>query len=141
MNLYDLTEKMKKIGYEPDDARARVCQDIVLKALSLSPLSRNATIKGGVVMRSITNDVRRATQDMDIDFIRYYIIDDSIVHCQYLLSSVEGIITDTVKSIFLRTCLCNAVICTVFSDNLKLLPCQMAGQAVGTAHSQTGFPL
>jgi len=29
MNLYDLTEDMKKIGYEPDDARARVCQDIV----------------------------------------------------------------------------------------------------------------
>ena len=34
MNLYDLTEEMIKIGYEPDDARARVCQDIVLKALS-----------------------------------------------------------------------------------------------------------
>ena len=55
MNLYDLTEEMEKIGYEPDDARARVCQDIVLKALSRSSLSRNATIKGGVVMRSITN--------------------------------------------------------------------------------------
>ena len=72
MNLYDLTEEMEKIGYEPDDARARVCQDIVLKALSLSSLSRNATIKGGVVMRSITNEVRRATQDMDIDFMRSY---------------------------------------------------------------------
>ena len=35
MNLYDLTEAMKNIGYEPDDARARVCQDVVLKALSL----------------------------------------------------------------------------------------------------------
>lgn len=40
MNLYNLTEEMMKIGYEPDDARARVCQDIVLKALSLSPLSQ-----------------------------------------------------------------------------------------------------
>ena len=33
MNLRDLTEDMKKIGYEPDDAEARVCQDIVLKWL------------------------------------------------------------------------------------------------------------
>ena len=29
-------------------------------------------------MRSITNDARRATQDMDIDFIRYSLSDDSI---------------------------------------------------------------
>ena len=78
MNLYDLAEEMMTIGYEPDDARARVCQDIVLKALSLSPLSRNATIKGGVVMRSITDNVRRATQDMDIDFIKNSLADESI---------------------------------------------------------------
>ena len=36
------------------------------------------TIKGGVVMRSITNDVRRTTQDMDIDFIRCSLSNDSI---------------------------------------------------------------
>ena len=91
MNLYDLTENMKKIGYEPDDARARVCQDIVLKALSLSPLSRNATIKGGVVMRSITNEVRRATQDMDIDFIRYSLADESIDRFIEKLNTIDGI--------------------------------------------------
>ncbi|MBQ3974013.1 MAG: nucleotidyl transferase AbiEii/AbiGii toxin family protein, partial [Lachnospiraceae bacterium] len=39
---------------------------------------RNATIKGGVVMRSISHDVRRATLDMDIDFIRYSLSDESI---------------------------------------------------------------
>ena len=41
-------------------------------------MSRNATIKGGVVMRSISGDARRATQDMDIDFIRYSLEDESI---------------------------------------------------------------
>lgn len=61
-----------------DNAEAKVCQDIVLKALSESSLCRNAAIKGGVVMRSITGDSRRATQDMDIDFIRYSISDESI---------------------------------------------------------------
>ena len=91
MNLRDLTEDMKKIGYEPDDAEARVCQDIVLKALSLSPLSRSATIKGGVVMRSITNEVRRATQDMDIDFIRYSLADESIDMFIEKLNTLDGI--------------------------------------------------
>lgn len=91
MNLHELTEEMKKIGYEPDDAEARVCQDIVLKALSLSPLSRNATIKGGVFMRSITNEVRRATQDMDIDFIRFSLADESIDLFIEKLNTIDGI--------------------------------------------------
>jgi len=65
-------------GYIDENAEAKVCQDVVLKALSESSLSRNATIKGGVVMRSISGDARRATQDMDIDFIRYSLSDESI---------------------------------------------------------------
>lgn len=91
MNLYDLTEEIRKMGYGADDARARVCQDIVLKALSLSSLSRNATIKGGVVMRSITNEVRRATQDMDIDFIRYSLADESIELFIEKLNTIDGV--------------------------------------------------
>ena len=65
-------------GYMDENAEAKVCQDVVLKALSESSLSRNATIKGGVVMRSISHDARRATLDMDIDFIRYSLSDESI---------------------------------------------------------------
>lgn len=55
-----------------------MCQDVVIKAISESTFKRNVTIKGGVVMRSISNDARRATQDMDIDFIRFSLDDDSI---------------------------------------------------------------
>lgn len=65
-------------GYADENAEAKVCQDVVLKALSEGSLSRNATIKGGVVMRSISHNARRATQDMDIDFIRYSLSDESI---------------------------------------------------------------
>lgn len=36
------------------------------------------TIKGSVVMRSITGNVRRATEDLDLDFIRYSLEDESI---------------------------------------------------------------
>ena len=57
-------------GYKELLAEARVCQDIVLKAISESEMNRNVTIKGGVVMRSITGDVRRATRDIDFDFIK-----------------------------------------------------------------------
>ena len=78
MNLSDLILEMQKRGYKPEDANARVCQDIVLKAISQSALSRNVTIKGGVVMRSLTDSIRRATQDMDIDFIRYSLSEESI---------------------------------------------------------------
>ena len=67
-----------KEGLSRELAAARVCQDIVLKAIAIGPLSRNVTIKGGVVMRSLTNNNRRATRDIDLDFIHYSIDDDSI---------------------------------------------------------------
>ena len=65
-------------GYGDANAQSKVCQDIILKAISSSSLSSNLTIKGGVVMRSKTGNIRRATQDLDIDFIRYSLADDSI---------------------------------------------------------------
>lgn len=77
-NLKQMIQKVREQGYAEADAEAKVCQDIVLHAISKSSLSRNVTIKGGVVMRSITNDIRRATQDLDIDFIRYSLEDKSI---------------------------------------------------------------
>lgn len=91
MNLSDMIRNMQELGYETDDAEARVCQDVVLKAISKSSLSRNVTIKGGVVMRSMTNNIRRATQDMDIDFIRYSLSDESIENFVAKLNCIEGI--------------------------------------------------
>ena len=78
-------------GYSQINAEAKVCQDIVLKAIAMSSLSRNVTIKGGVVMRSITGDTRRATQDMDPDFIRYSLSDDSIRAFVDKLNCLDGI--------------------------------------------------
>ena len=77
--------------YNLTDARARVCQDIVLKAISKSSLSRNVTIKGGVVMRSVTGDIRRATQDIDIDFIKYSLSDESIELFIKSINCINGI--------------------------------------------------
>lgn len=52
MNLEKMAAKYRDSGYSERNADARVCQDIVLKAIARSNLGRKATIKGGVVMHS-----------------------------------------------------------------------------------------
>lgn len=91
INIQELIENANFAGYRGDNASAKVCQDIVLKALATGPLRRNVTIKGGVVMRSKTNNVRRATQDLDIDFIKYSLADESIDLFVEKLNCLEGI--------------------------------------------------
>lgn len=92
-NLREMIGVVRELGYDNEaDIRARVCQDLVLEAISKSTLSRNVTIKGGVVMRSVTGNVRRATQDMDIDFIKYSLADDSIDRFVDTLNCIDGIL-------------------------------------------------
>jgi predicted nucleotidyltransferase component of viral defense system len=82
MSLTDSLNEIRK-AYTNDglnylDASACTCQDVVLRLIAKSSLAKNVTIKGGVVMQHLSNDLRRATQDLDLDFIRYSISDDSI---------------------------------------------------------------
>lgn len=67
--------------------------DIILCGIANSSLNRNVTIKGGVVMRNLSKDARRATQDIDICFQ-----EDSV---SLLMNSCEQILTEKIKS-FLR---------------------------------------
>ncbi|MBQ6303275.1 MAG: nucleotidyl transferase AbiEii/AbiGii toxin family protein [Clostridiales bacterium] len=92
MNLNEEITKIKASGYSELNAQSKLGQDIVLKAISDSGMARNATIKGGVVMRSISGDARRATQDLDLDFIRYSISDDSIRRFVGKLNCIDGLI-------------------------------------------------
>lgn len=78
MNLNDLINQYVKKGYKRDDAISKVAQDIILFKISNSIFKESITIKGGVVMHSISKDSRRATRDLDIDFIKYSLEDDSI---------------------------------------------------------------
>ena len=78
MNLREEINKLKDEGYSQQNAQARICQDIILDTIAKCHLSQNITIKGGVVMRNISNDVRRATVDLDFDFIKKSISNDSI---------------------------------------------------------------
>lgn len=91
MNLLEEIKKVKDEGYSEANAQARVCQDIILYGISKGSLSRNVTIKSGVVMRNISKDARRATQDIDLDFIRYPISDEAIESFVGWLYLNEGI--------------------------------------------------
>jgi predicted nucleotidyltransferase component of viral defense system len=89
ITIKELISKAYADGYD-ENAEAKVCQDVVLKAISESTLSRNVTIKGGVVMQNISKDSRRATQDIDMDFIRYSLSDESILTFIRKLDCLEG---------------------------------------------------
>jgi|GEM_PF-691635 len=84
-------EKIREEGYRGTYAGARLCQDIVLGAIASGNLSKNVTIKGGVVMRSLSGNTRRATQDIDFDFIKYSISDESLVAFVNRLDGFEGL--------------------------------------------------
>ena len=92
MDLREMMRNYQNDGLSREFASARVCQDIILKAIADGPFNRNVTIKGGVVMRSITNDNRRATRDIDLDFIRYSLGDESIRNFVSKLNCVPGIV-------------------------------------------------
>lgn len=89
MNIEELVHNYLKAGYGIIDAESKVCQDIILLKIANSRFSKNITIKGGVVIHSISNDLRRATRDLDLDFIKYSLEDNSIREFINVLSSVN----------------------------------------------------
>lgn len=91
MNLLVEISKMRDEGYTEANAQARVCQDIILDGIARGNLSQNVTIKGGVVMRNLSGNVRRATQDIDLDFIRYSLSDAAIERFIEQLEPEKGI--------------------------------------------------
>lgn len=99
MNLQELMDEYYEEGLTRELAASRVCQDIVLKAIAEGPLSRNVTIKGGVVMRSLTKNNRRATRDIDLDFIHYSLDDDAIREFIKRLNCIDGIKIDMADTI------------------------------------------
>lgn len=93
MDLEDIVRHNIENGYDLIDARSKVAQNIILSKISKSKFKNNITIKGGVVMHSISNSVRRATRDLDLDFIKYSLEDKSIIGFIDRLNSVGDNIT------------------------------------------------
>ena len=78
MDFAVFKDRLVAAGYSDDTAYARIAHDIVLKAVRDSGFHDNLTVKGGVVMSAITDIARRATMDMDLDFLRYPLSNDGI---------------------------------------------------------------
>lgn len=94
INILDCVQKYKNEGLQEIYANAKVAQDIILTYLFKSKYRNNLTIKGGIVMYNITNDIRRATIDIDIDLIRIYLADDNLcnIFTSHKLSGIDIII-------------------------------------------------
>ncbi len=100
MNIEHIINNYLGLGYETNDVESKASQDIILSKISKSKFKNHITIKGGVVMHSISNDKRRATRDLDLDFIKYSLEDKSILDFINILNSVDdGIYIEVVGRI------------------------------------------
>ena len=94
INIAEMIQAENKNGYvQTDQASAKVAQDLILVAISGSSVNKNIAIKGGVVMMNKTQNVRRATRDIDLSFIHYCLMNQlMILYLSYIsrgLSSKE----------------------------------------------------
>lgn len=90
-NLKDCINEYRKDGYTRTYAISKVCQDIIINRIYNSKYNNQITIKGGVVMFHLTKNVRRATIDIDMDFINLSIATENIVKIFLELSNLENI--------------------------------------------------
>ena len=89
--IRELMEAIRNEGYSGPAVGARVFQDLVLEAIASGPYSKNITIKGGVLMRELSHSARRATMDIDMDFMRFPLTDEGILRFIDSLNVLEGI--------------------------------------------------
>ena len=89
MNLNVFIERYINLGYKRIEAYSKVCQDIILNKISKSNFKNNITVKGGVVIHNLSKDIRRATRDLDLDFIKYSLSDKSIINFINNLNNVD----------------------------------------------------
>lgn len=80
MDLRQIRDAYIDDGLDFQSATARTCRDVVLTLISASRMAAHVTVKGGVVMQQISGDRRRATRDLDLDFVRYPMTDEAIHH-------------------------------------------------------------
>lgn len=78
MDLRKIRDVYIDDGLDFQNATARTCRDVVLTLISASHMADHVTVKGGVVMQQISGDKRRATRDLDLDFVRYPMTDEGI---------------------------------------------------------------
>jgi len=91
VSFREIIAALEAEGYANGPAQAKLAHDVVLKALEKCGFGKNVTVKGGVVMSTITGDIRRATMDMDIDFVNYSLSNAKIDTLVKKLNCLEGV--------------------------------------------------
>lgn len=95
----EATAALKARGYTDANVEEKLAQDVLLDALSRSGFRENVTVKGGFVMANLTGDIRRTTLDIDVDFVRYGIDDESIRAFVRSLDRPDGVSVSVVGDI------------------------------------------
>ncbi len=78
MTIKEMIEKYMSAGFTNAQARSYAAQQIILSKIEQSEFADRILLKGGVVMYNITQEQRRTTLDLDFDFVRYDISNESI---------------------------------------------------------------
>ena len=82
---------LEAAGYANGPAQAKLAHDVVLAALERSGFGPHVAVKGGVLMGSLTGDVRRATMDLDVDLVRHPLSDRSVDALVARLNCLDGV--------------------------------------------------
>jgi len=90
MDFGVLRKGLVEQGYSTATANARIAHDVVLAAIRAAGFRENVTVKGGVVMSGLSKTVRRATMDMDLDFLHYSLGDTAIARFVARLNRFAG---------------------------------------------------
>ena len=77
-SIAELVSKYARFGYPLATSRNMAAEEIILRKISASDMVDQVVLKGGIVMFNLTHNSRRATRDIDFDFIRYSIDESSI---------------------------------------------------------------
>jgi hypothetical protein len=64
---------------------------LVLEAIASGSYSENITVKGGVLMREFSHSARRATMDIDMDFMHFPLTNEGISRFVDSLNVLEGV--------------------------------------------------
>lgn len=100
MLINDVLSKYVNLGYDFRNAQNLAAEEIVLSKIASSSLAEHVTLKGGIVMFNLTKSDRRVTQDIDFDFIRYSIDEQSIKHFVDKLNTInDGVMAEINGSI------------------------------------------
>jgi len=78
INLIDCVEKYKNDGFDEIYANAKVCQDVILTYIFKSRYKNYITIKGGIVMFNLTNNLRLETIFKGIENSYYYEVEENL---------------------------------------------------------------